>query len=287
MLLRSLGLSLALVFWGFVPSQAEQPSGLPTLDNLLGSEDATATDASAAEPKRPAEGSHATPLVRPKDGFKHPDLDKGWAEYRAAVAKASEPLKAAIIKQFEAATTKGDLDTASKWQALLQKLEKECALPPAEGAVKPTVVATKNNFEKAKKTLLQVYDGLKEGLTKDAKIADAQQIADATQVQTERDGLDQKEKEPAKPAKKLTDAEIIRKLQGTRWRFQDGKMITLRADGTVDKSWGTLHPEWQVRNGKLYYESKEIEFSPDFQFMTVTTKTGKTDIKGIGQRVVP
>ena len=127
-LIRSLALA-GFSCWTAATVLAQQ-SGPATLEGLLNSgeaQEATAaagSDAADAGPKRPA-GT----VTRPKDGVQHPDLDKAWADYDAAVTKAAEGIRAAINKQFDAATAKGDLDAAEKWQVLGEKFEKAGELP--------------------------------------------------------------------------------------------------------------------------------------------------------------
>ena len=120
MRLRTLSLSFVLLRLGFAACLAQQPTGPATLENLLHSDKArkpTAAlkgDAADVGPKR-----FVGTVVRPQDGVKHPDLDKVWSVYHAVVARAAESIKPDIAKLFDAATAKGDLDAAEKWQATL------------------------------------------------------------------------------------------------------------------------------------------------------------------------
>jgi hypothetical protein len=111
-------------------------------------------------------------VARPKDGVQHPDLDKAWAEYDAVVAKAAEGIKAAITKQFDAATAKGDLDAAEKWQAALEKFEKAGEVP-TDAETKSTVSAAVVAYKKAKEELAKAYEPVVKALTMEKKIADA------------------------------------------------------------------------------------------------------------------
>jgi hypothetical protein len=151
----------------------QEPSGPRTLENLLKSDDAEQSAAPAeangidAGPKRP-EGT----VSRPKDGVQHPDLDKAWADYDAAVAKAAERIKAAISKQFDAATAKGDLDPAEKWQLALEKFEKAGEVP-ADTEARAAVNAAVADYNKAKDKLFEAYEDVVKSLTMEKKIAEA------------------------------------------------------------------------------------------------------------------
>jgi hypothetical protein len=152
--------------------------GPATLENLLqpdAAQDRTATPApDANEPKstRPAGA-----VTRPKDGVKHPDLDKAWAAYDATLAKAAERINAAISKQFSAATAKGDLDAAVKWQAALEKFEKAGEVP-AEPETKAAVSAALADYKKAKQELAKAYKAVEEALTIQEKIPEARAARD-------------------------------------------------------------------------------------------------------------
>jgi len=179
------------VLCGTVQSFAQQAKGPRTLEGLLNSEDAqkpavaaAEADATDAGPKRPA-GT----VVRPKDGVQHPDLDKAWADYDAAVSKAAESIKAAINKQFDAATEKGDLDAADKWQTALEKFEKAGEVP-TEKETKVAVNAATADFKKAKEELTKAYEAVKKALTMEKKIQEAKAVRGelATVSHAEDDG---------------------------------------------------------------------------------------------------
>jgi len=72
-------------------------------------------------------------LVRPKDGAQHPDLDKAWTQYDAAVTSAYTRVRTAIEKQFDAAAADGDLDSCEKWQAELKRFDDNGRLPSDPG----------------------------------------------------------------------------------------------------------------------------------------------------------
>lgn len=110
-----------------------------------------------------------------KDGVKHPDLDKAWTDYDAAVAKVTESIKAAIAKQFDAATAKGDLDAAEKWQVIGEKFEKAGELPTDKEA-KTAVSAAVADYKKAREELTKVYEAVVKNLTMEKKIAEAKAV---------------------------------------------------------------------------------------------------------------
>jgi len=158
--------------------QQRQQLGPRTLDGLLNSGEAQTPTASAeagvtdAGPKRPA-GT----VTRPKDGVNHPDLDKAWADYDAAVTKAAEGIRAAIAKQFDAATAKGALDEAEKWQNAMGKFEKAGELP-SEKEAKTAVRAAAADYNKASDELTKAYEAVVKALTIEKKITDAKAVRD-------------------------------------------------------------------------------------------------------------
>ncbi len=71
-------------------------------------------------------------------------------------------------------------------------------------------------------------------------------------------------------------------LDGTSWKFDDGKIITLLHTGKVKKSWGVLEPEWNVSKGVLQFEGNHFVFNSDFMIME---GVGKTEFKGKALRI--
>lgn len=78
------------------------------------------------------------------------------------------------------------------------------------------------------------------------------------------------------------DKQLAAELSNSKWKFPDGKVITLQADGTIHKSWGMLTPPWEIRGGRLHYEDKTFEFTPDYTRITEFTKK---EFQGEGQRL--
>jgi len=179
----------SLACWTPTSCLAQQPTGPATLENLLNSNESPKTTESDASPKQPA-GT----VARPEDGVQHPDLDKAWADYDAVVSKVAESVKAAIAKQFDAATAKGDLDAAEKWQIALEKFEQAGAVP-ADAEVKAVVSATVADYKKAKKELSTVYESVVKSLTIEKKITEAKA------VRGELVGLNKSEAVAPKPTK--------------------------------------------------------------------------------------
>ncbi len=160
------------------PCVGQESPGPATLENLVNSDEAKGPDAvpeaeaPPAGPKRPA-GT----VTRPKDGVQHPDLDKAWAEYDAVVTNAAEGIRAALTKQFDAATAKGDLDAAEKWQAALEKFEKAGEVP-SQSEAKSAVSAAVADYKKAREELSKAYESVVKSLTMEKKIAEAKTARD-------------------------------------------------------------------------------------------------------------
>jgi hypothetical protein len=157
-------------------SFGQEPSGPQTLENLLKSDDSeqsaapAGADGTDAVPKRPS-GT----VIRDRDAVQHPELDKAWADYDAAVAKASKGIQAAIAKQFDAATSRGDLDAAVTWQEIGEKFEKAGEIPTAS-EINGVVSAAVNDYEKARELLSKAYESTVKVLTKEKKIAEAKAV---------------------------------------------------------------------------------------------------------------
>jgi hypothetical protein len=164
----------ASLYWNTAACIAQQARGPATLENLVNSPEARSTPTAYAAPdsglKRPA-GT----VSRPKDGVQHPDLDKAWAVYDAAVAKAADGIRAAMAKQFDAAAAKGDLDAAEKWQTALEKFEKAGDVP-ADTDTKSAVSTAVADYKKAKEELSKAYDSVVKALTMEKRIAEAKAV---------------------------------------------------------------------------------------------------------------
>lgn len=148
------------------PCQAQQPNGSATLADLL------STDAEASTA---AHSRLAGTLVRPEDGVRHQTLDDAWAAYDAAVAKATSAISEKIAKEFDAATAKGDLAAAEKWQSIGARLEKDGAVR-VERATKAVAYAALNECLKAADELAGVYGSLVKDLTREQKIPEAEAV---------------------------------------------------------------------------------------------------------------
>jgi hypothetical protein len=162
-------LSFAIAASGLVPLAclAQQPTGAATLETSASVDDSKAKTAGTVRP--------AGTLVRPQDGVQHPDLDKAWTEYDAAVAKVTESIKAIIAKQFDAATEKGDLDAAEKWQIALQAFDENGQLP-SESGTRAVASAAATELKAAKDSLEEAYGTVVKALTREKKIAEAKAV---------------------------------------------------------------------------------------------------------------
>lgn len=113
--------------------------------------------------------------TRPTDGVRHPELDKAWDKYDAIVAKSAEGIRAAISKQFDAATDSGDLDAAEKWQATLDAF-KESGLIPVQRELRTAINDFVSDLQLAKEELIEAYSAVEIALTKDKNLAGARAI---------------------------------------------------------------------------------------------------------------
>lgn len=78
------------------------------------------------------------------------------------------------------------------------------------------------------------------------------------------------------------DDELFKQLSNSRWQFPDEKVLTLREDGSVHKSWGRLTPPWNIQGGRLHYEEKVFEFTDNYSRIIEVTKK---EFSGEGKRI--
>lgn len=276
MRLVSLVFASALSVCGLLPSLAQQPTGTTTLEDM----------ASTAESSE-AGGQHAAvrpqgTFVRPRNGVQHPDLDKAWAEYDAAVANVAESIKASIAKQFDAATDKGDLDAAEKWQAALENFEKDGELP-TENDTKAAVSGAVADYKKAKDELAKAYEPVVKALTKEKKIAEAK-VARSELAAITRRG------DAAKPTK----ANKAVKRNPARKPWEDGRnWISLastpeefknhwhqgdnRGSVLYDPKSSTINIDSPWDLGRLTFPNRWKEFY--FEIATAKTSFGRLDMR--------
>jgi hypothetical protein len=288
---------LGLMLAGTVAFAAE-PTGPRTLENLLAVADGEPQAAVVAD-EAPNEAEE--PPADRKNDLLQTRLDAALAEYNPAIERAIDELAKEIEEEFNKATKKGDVELARKCKEAEETL-REKGTPPKDDFLKHAREDAYRKITRAGAKLAAEYEAVAKECLKTGDLDRAESVlserADllAEMKEWSAKRLPARVKADPRPntiearvprATMMTDAELTHTLKGTRWRFQAGKMITLRADSKVDKSWGVLHPDWHVQNGKLYYEGKEFEFSPDYRSMTVTTETVETDVKGVGQRVTP
>ena len=200
-----------------------------TLDDLAaGSELAKTSNKPQAGDAKAAAIRPAGTLTRPKDGVQHPDLDRAWAEYDASVSKVTASIKAATTKQFDAAAAKGDLDTAEKWQATLDKFEKTGELP-TEKETKTAVSAAVAVFKKAGEELTKAYETVVSSLTMEQKIAEARAVrAEGVAVSRGQasEDADKRERKPDDDVEKHMLTLFI-----GEWRHENGNVEEIAPGG--------------------------------------------------------
>jgi hypothetical protein len=227
----AVGLAVAFPCFG---QNSPGPATLESLVNAGESQQVPAVAASEegdAGPRRPA-GT----VARPKDGVQHPDLDKAWAEYDMAVAKAAEGIKAAISKQFAAATAKGNLDAAEKWQAALEMFEKTGEVP-VEAVTKAAVSAAVAEYKNAEEELSKTYEAVVKSLTM------AQKIAEAKAVRNELLSIQ----------KMATIGDEDAKQTGSKTRKKEAVFLSDLQERDVVVGWGRYG-----KNGDLFGDGKVI-----------------------------
>ena len=163
---------------------AQNRSGPPTLENLLNGDNSGATAKAENSPAAEDEEKSVPPTgtyVRPKNGLGDPELDKAWADYNAAVEKASETLREAIQKRMKAERDAGKIDAAKKYKTMLELLDKQGTLPEGDRMLKNTVDDVKRMYAKSLRTLEEEYDSLSKQRLKNDAIKDPIAAADAIQ----------------------------------------------------------------------------------------------------------
>jgi hypothetical protein len=199
------------------------PEGLVNAGVAQEAPAAAESESANAGPKPPAGTA-----VRPEDGVQHPDLDKAWAEYDATVTKAAEGIKAVISKQFDAATAKGDLNAAQKWQVIGEKFAKTGELP-AESDARLVSVAIAE-LKKAKEKLAKAYESVVKDLTIEKK------ITEATAVRGEWLAIDSDEAPVPKPTPLPPNPVSLRdqvlSVAVGAWRHRNGNLEEIRQDGS-------------------------------------------------------
>jgi hypothetical protein len=240
----------AILFAGVRICFAEPPKAPATLGNLLADEPAPSNEGTvAADAPQPA----ATPpslrgaMVRPQAGFQHPDLDKAWAEYTAAVAKATEGIRASITKQFDAAVEKGDLDAAEKWQGVLAKLEKSGEIPTTT-ETKAAVSAATTGLKKGRDELAKTYDALVKALTMEKKITEAMAVRNekrSLESASQDEEVARAKKRPPVVNEAAKRQQVLTAFIG-QWRHPNGNVEEIRADGAYLVN-GDIRNDWSGR----------------------------------------
>jgi hypothetical protein len=217
-----------LACWSIAICLAQRP-GPATLESLLNSDEdhKHAAAATVTSPKGPV-GT----MARPKDGVRHPVLDKAWDNYDTAVGKVADEIRAAIRKQFDAVAAKGDLDAAIKWQSVLEKFNDAGEIPAgseAKGAVNDAVAA----YKKAREDVTKAYEDVVKALTMEKRLVEARAVRNESKVLTIEEVRDAR-LSTSPPEKRETPAVAVREL-------------TLKIHLTSD--WGSVvcHPASSVK----------------------------------------
>jgi hypothetical protein len=258
------------------PGCAQAQPGPATLENLVAAGDAQeATAVADAPPKRPAGTA-----VRPNDGVQHPDLDKAWAEYNQTVTEAVESIKAAIAKQFDSATAKGDLDAAEKWQAVLEKFETVGEVP-AEAETKAAVSVAVTEYKKAREELTKSYEAVVKALTMEKKIAEARAARDECAAFRSASKRSEDTRPPSQPSP-THPPKALRMLVGSRWKYQHtSQVFVLGEKGEALALDGTRLAIWSIEGNAVRLSQPQGEWedvmvvSPDGMTMAGSTKAGK------------
>jgi len=117
-------------------------------------------------------------FTRPSDAIRHPQLDEAWLQYRTAVARAVDDFTAALDRQVEAATTKGDPDAVRLSRAWRTTFEEQGVLPAADRSMQGHVHAAGRALRLANEKLLDAYGKLVRTLTQEKKEAEERAVSE-------------------------------------------------------------------------------------------------------------
>lgn len=237
------GVSCVLVLGGSLSGMAEEQAEPRTLEGLVQTGETDGPPAAPVdEPKNVTPKHPAGTLLRPKDGVKHPDLDKAWADYEAVITKVTESIKAAINKQFDEATNKGDLDAAEKWQVIGEKFEETGELP-MEKETKTAVSAAVADYKNPREELAKTYEAVVKSLTREKKIAEAKaargefkDLAKKSEVSHNNTSMPDRSKTQEKTVDLLAMVDPARDSVMGRWsKHDDGSVIFSQQGGPNGK----------------------------------------------------
>ena len=246
-LLAACTVVLAVAF----PCFAQAQSGSATLEDLVNADEAKGTDAvPEAEAADSAPNRPAGTVARPKEGVQHPDLDKAWAEYDAAFAKAAEGIRAAITKQFDAATAKGDFDAAEKWQTALEKFEKAGEVP-SEKEITSAVSSAVADYKKAKEELSKAYESVVKALTMEKKIAEAKAVRGESLAITNNERPTPRP-QPVPPKPVSLEDQVLLVAVGL-WHHSNGNLEEIRRDGSYVVNGDARH----IASGKWALDTED------------------------------
>jgi hypothetical protein len=152
----------------------------------------------------------------------------------------------------------------------------------AETTYSPAVAKAKDQYE-------QTIDAAKATYTKELNDALAQakrdnRVDEVTAIKRILEDLNKTNDAAFRDSRPIptTPHEMKAYLDGTSWKFADGKIVTLLPTGKVKKSWGVLEPNWKVSKRILQFENKNFFFNNDF---TTMEEAGKTEFKGKAIRI--
>lgn len=153
----------------------QSPLGPRTLDNLLREEEppvrpTTPVEASGREEPKPQPVRPSGTHVRPKDGSKDPELDKAWIAYDAAIKTATAELRGKITEKYMAARNVAKIDDVTRYNELLEDLDKKGRLPTDDKSMATALTATRNAYDDAARDLDKAYKSVVERLLKDTDI---------------------------------------------------------------------------------------------------------------------
>lgn len=173
---------------------AQSSSGPTTLDNVL-RQDAppvrpTATpESSGRQEPKPEYVRPSGTYVRPTDGSKDPELDKAWGTYDAAIKTATAALRAKMNEKYMAARTAAKIDDVTRYNELLEDLDKKGKLPSEDKSLAAALAATRNAYDDAASDLEKAYKAVVERLLKDTAIdASVAKAVDQERVQLAAQG---------------------------------------------------------------------------------------------------
>jgi hypothetical protein len=146
-----------------------------TLDNVLRQADppvrpTAPSESSGRKEPKPEYVRPSGTYVRPTDGSKDPELDKAWGTYDAAIKTATAALRAKMNEKYMAARTAAKIDDVTRYNELLEDLDKKGKLPSDDKSLSAALSVTRNAYDDAATDLEKAYRAVVERLLKDTAI---------------------------------------------------------------------------------------------------------------------